>query len=243
MLAAALLISTLPACGSGDDGSSSPPVAPQNANADPCPATTPGAPARYQVTRDRERNQNAQVAYDVTVPQLAGGEDAVRERFNTAMRASLTDRVTEAKGMIVDGGLPYRCAESSHVTRIGDHVVAGILVTSYNFGGPHPTNQLGTIVVDTGTAQPVRLASALNDSDSAWTALAVMAPNLVPSGEPPLSEPARSEVSFVNWVPSPEGLTVYFPVAHVAGDFHPVLYPWDRIRDLFKSEALAILSS
>jgi len=188
-------------------------------------------------------SQTATFTYDVTLPQLAGGVTAVRERFDSGMHASLSGAFANQTGTVHDGELPYDCAESSRVTRIGAHVVAGVLITNYYNGGAHPDNQVGTIVIDTDTAQPILLSAALRDPARAWGTLAALAPSLVPAGEPRLDAPPPTSDSFAGWIPSPRGLTVYFEAAHVVGDYHPVLIPWTRIADLFTPAELAILSS
>ncbi|WP_225725461.1 MULTISPECIES: hypothetical protein [unclassified Nocardia] len=155
----------------------------------------------------------------------------------------LSDAVANMDGRVVDGQLPYNCSESSRVTRIGAHVVAGVLITTHSFDGPHPVNQVGTVVIDTDTRRPIQLSSALRDPAHAWVTLAALASSLVPAGEPELDSPTPSSDSFADWIPSPEGLTVYFQVSHAVGDFHPVLIPWARISELFDPNELAILSS
>jgi hypothetical protein len=206
-----------------------------------CPAATPASAGPYSATTTRIRSKTAAFAYNITLPQLAGGTAAVRDRFNAAMHAALSDATAVGTGTVADGEIPYDCDEASGVTRIGAHVVAGVLITNRYSGGAYPANQLGTVVID--TAQPIQLASVLRNPAHAWDTLAGLAPTLVPAGEPKLETPTATGDSFTEWLPSPAGLTVYFEVPHVLGDFHPVLFPWARIRDLFTPSELAILSS
>ncbi|MCC3315964.1 hypothetical protein [Nocardia africana] len=245
-------VAALSACGTDDAGhgrvaASSEPVAQQVTESPGQQAGCPQSPAPsagpYTATTVAVREQTATLTTDVTLPQLEGGDEAVRERFNAAMRASLADlRGGAADGALHDARL--RCGETSRVTRIGAHVVAGVLITDHTWeGGPHPVNQIGTVVLDTGTAQPVLLPTALRDPDRSWNALATTAQSLVPPDGPTLFTHAPGSDDFANWVPSPEGLTVYFPVAHARGDYYPVQLPWNRIRDLFDPAALTTLSS
>ncbi|WP_405164713.1 hypothetical protein OG203_06235 [Nocardia sp. NBC_01499] len=249
---AVLLISgvLLSACGSSDHDSlgttsesTAHPTAGSSAQPPTCPTAAAGTAGRYTVSTGKVREQTATLTYDVTLPQLADGDAAVRERFNSAMHGLLSDAVAGRVGTVGDGALPFRCAESSRVTRIGTHVIAGVLITFRNFGGPHPDNQVGTAVINTDTAQPIHLSSVLRDPTQAWGTLAALVPSLIPTTEPELSAPAANSDSFAEWTPSPDGLTVYFQVSHAAGDFHPVLIPWSRIQDLFNPADLAILSS
>ncbi|WP_157126012.1 hypothetical protein [Nocardia mikamii] len=241
----------LSGCGAGQDGASAPassePVARQMTAAPDqdagCPL--PGAPSAgpYSGITVPVRGQTPILTTDVVLPQLEGGEQAVRDRFNAAMRASLNDLSAGAANGALHAA-QLRCGETSRVTRIGAHVVAGVLITDHTWeGGPHPVNQIGTVVIDTGTAQPVMLATALRDSGPAWSTLATTAQSLVPADGPTLFTHTPGSDDFADWAPAPEGLTVYFSVAHARGDYYPVQLPWDRIRDLFDPAALATLSS
>ncbi|MFF0492052.1 hypothetical protein ACFYTQ_23740 [Nocardia sp. NPDC004068] len=198
--------------------------------------------SRYTATSIAVRERTGPTEIEATLPQLAGGDPTVRDRFNAGMRASLADAARDLDGHLGDGELPSGGGESSRVTRIGEHVVAGVLITSRTFGGPHPVVQVGTIVID-DAARPILLPATLRDPDAAWPTLASLAPALVPAGDPPLDPPLATADTFAAWVPAPEGLRVYFPVSHAAGDYQSVLLPWDRIRDLFLPAALTTLSS
>ncbi|OXR44716.1 hypothetical protein B7C42_03510 [Nocardia cerradoensis] len=241
----------LSGCGAGDDGASAPtssdPVARQMTAAPDqdagCPLPAAPSAGPYSAITVPVREQTPSLTTDVVLPQLEAGDQAVRDRFNSAMRASLAD----LSGGAANGALHaarLRCGETSRVTRIGAHVVAGVLITDHTWeGGPHPVNQIGTVVIDTGTAQPVMLPTALRDPGQAWGALATAAQSLVPADGPTLFTHTPGADDFAAWVPAPAGLTVYFPVAHARGDYYPVQLPWNRIRDLFDPAALATLSS
>lgn len=243
-----LLMVALSACGPGEQGRPGNPVratpvpaAAQTIGSPRCPASAPAGP--YTATTIRMLWKTPTFAYNVTLPQLAGGTAAVRDRFDSAMRAALADATALGTGTVGDGTLPYNCDQASGVTRIGAHLVAGVLITNRYSGGAYPSNQLGTVVIDTATAQPILLSATLRNPSRAWSTLAALAPSLIPTGEPRLDPPPATSDSFADWVPSPAGLTVYFDVPHVLGDYHPVLFPWARIGDLFTPSELAILSS
>ncbi|MGF6886252.1 hypothetical protein ABIA39_000219 [Nocardia sp. GAS34] len=245
---AVLLIGALSGCGSMNHGDAGIPVRPVPASSagpttSKCPAPAPAAATGYTATTTRIRSKTAIFAYNITLPQLTGGTAAVRDRFNSAMHAALSDATAVGTGTVADGEIPYDCNEASGVTRIGAHVIAGVLITNRYSGGAYPSNQLDTVVIDTATAQPILLPSVLRNPARAWETLAALAPTLVPAGEPKLDTPEATGDSFAEWLPSPAGLTVYFGVPHVLGDYHPVLFPWSRIRDLFTPSELAILSS
>lgn len=215
------------------------------------PASTAVAAFGYTPGSVAVKEKRGAVDLEVTLPQLTGGNAGVCDRFNTAMRTVLSG-ISGSPGLdqsvqVGDGQVghvkPY---ESSRVTRIGAHVVAGVLITEDNWSGEaHPSTRVGTVVINTDTAQPIALSSVFPDQTRAYARLAALAPTLNRSGEPNLTgtDISADADTFAEWVPSPAGLTVYLSVPHALGDFLPITYPWDQIRDLVAPGMLTILQS
>lgn len=183
--------------------------------------------------------------YEVKLPQLSGGIAAVTERFNSSMEASLRDQLglpnSKVKLSVHDGALIGE--NRSRVTHIGPGVVAGVLVTNRYFeGAAHPSNQVGTVVIATESAQPVLLTEVFRDPDAGLATLArLVRERPGPGGTAPwVSDPARD---LANWVPSPDGLTVYAPVSPPAGDWFPVTIPWSELKDLVAPGMWSALTS
>ncbi|KXP10316.1 hypothetical protein [Tsukamurella pseudospumae] len=202
------------------------------------------APAHgYVPGLDRRKGVDGPLTYDVQVPTLSGGAAAVTARFNASMQASLSEvmnaltkneRATLANGNLVNG-------ERSRVTHIGSRVVAGILLTNYYVTGTaHPSNGLGTIVIDTTTAQPILLTQVFPTSEGQARVLSLVAAKRYGPAIPFAREFARD---LANWVPSDEGLTVYPDVAHAAGDYGTVTIPWSELKDVVAPAMWPVVTS
>lgn len=181
----------------------------------------------------------SQPGKSVTIPQLSGGDPAVTDRFNAAMRASRADMPEQSATTSVDDGVidGFR----SGVTRIGSGVVAGrIVLFWYGKGAAHPNQSLGTVVIATRTASPVTVNDLYQDHAAAMTRLRTLLPQLDTSGRLDAQQLSQDDID-VNWLPTPTGLQVYAPVAHALGDYVAVTVPWDRIADLLRPGMLEVL--
>lgn len=102
------------------------------------------------------------VTYKAELPQLRGGDSAVRDKFNSTMRAALDDYlkptednvpVTVAPGVL--GG-----DDRSEVSHIGNGAVAGVLLLNiFVDHAAHPFNAVSTTVIDAHTAEPITTPS------------------------------------------------------------------------------------
>lgn len=183
------------------------------------------------------------VTYDVDLPQLSGGQPAVRDRFNDTMRAALHDLINTLPGpekmqkvSISDFGPG---AEHNRVAMIGPHAVAGIQLYLWYAGGAHPNGSVTTIVINTDTAQPITYNDLFPQQYAALERLKQVLPELDSTGR------VRGDGIYgplEQWLPVPSGLRFYVPVAHAAGDYVPITLPWERIRDLVAPEIVPVLS-
>lgn len=166
----------------------------------------------------------------VSIPTLSGGDPAVTKRFNESMKASRAGMPPVSEETSVsDGELPggYR----SGVTRIGADAVAGrIVLYWYGKAAAHPNHSLGTVVIATTTAAPVTVEDLYLDRSAALDRLRSLLPELDPTKRVYTAELTGTHFADA-WLPTSAGLEVYVPVAHVAGDYAPVVVPWARIAD------------
>lgn len=182
----------------------------------------------------------SQPGKSVTIPQLAGGDPAVTSRFNAAMQACLAAMPElSATTSVDDGEVPD--SFGSGVTRIGSGAVAGrIVLLWYGRGAAHPNHSLGTVVIGTRTATPITVDDLYPDRAAALARMRTLLPQLDTTGR--LDEQSMSGDDIdVNWLPTPTGLQIYVPVAHVLGDYVPVFVPWERIADLLRPGMLEVL--
>ncbi len=196
---------------------------------EPPAASTPSAHG-YRPTLVRTDGRRASTTYDVQLPRIDGGESAVRDRFNSGMRAALDDVVTGLTDTTVsDGSLADD--QRSRVTTVTDDVVAGTAIfTTYAQGAAHPNNHVATITIDAHTAQPILLDDVFLDTDAAAAQLAAAVTRIDPR-----ADPVHPDIdNFLNWVPLANGFHTYVPVVHALGDWLPVTVPWDEISALLR---------
>ncbi len=190
----------------------------------------------------RSTGSDGASTYDVRVPTLTGGNAAASERFTASMRASLADRVrtlggAPAKVTVTDGALAN--GERSRVTYIGARVVAGLLLTNYfMLGAAHPNNEIGTVVIDTGTATPILLTQLLPTPDAVAQVKDLIRRQVTEAGPSPF---LNDSTTLANWLPTAAGITFYAPVAHAAGDFWPFSVPWSDLERFVAADVLAAL--
>ncbi|TEA03845.1 hypothetical protein [Mycobacteroides salmoniphilum] len=200
----------------------------------------------FTPTLEAVSGKQGRVAYKVQLPQVTGDKAAARDRFNEGMRAALQDVMRDLDdpkltkpATIGDGQLAVR--ESSRVSFIGPHVVAGLAVFLWYAGGAHPNQSAATITINTDTAQPVMFDEVFLDQEAARVQLRKLALELGPPDRLKGVGDMKAE-QFLHWLPAPKGLTFYISVVHAAGDYVPVTVPWERIRDLVAPGMLQVLS-
>lgn len=230
-----------PAGGTTPAAKTTPTTTASSASPDPTSGAALATDAHgYTITSITE--PGSQPGKSVTIPQLSGGDPAVTARFNAAMQASRAGMPQQSADMSVDDGeLPggYR----SGVTRIGSGVVAGrIVLLWYGKGAAHPNQSLGTVVIQTDTAQPVTVDDLYQDRAAAQDRLRTLLPQLDTSGRLNAGSVSGEDIAD-NWLPTPSGLQIYVSVAHVMGDYVVVTVPWDRIADLLRPGMLEVLTS
>ncbi|MFE3293002.1 RsiV family protein [Rhodococcus sp. NPDC059234] len=205
------------------------------------------APAAYTATSMRVSGDNGRVRYDVVLPQVAGGDPAVTGEFNESMRAALQDQIDGSPGerFTLDG------RNESAVARIGNRVLAGLLVTSWNADPPgaHPTPLVATVVIDGDNAQPITLGALFPDLPAGLRRLSDESARLLPatavgagfdrSGIEP------TEANFANWLPTPAGMEIHFADYQVgphAAGLVVVTVPWDRLDDVIAPAVRDVVS-
>ncbi|GAB91838.1 hypothetical protein [Gordonia rhizosphera] len=193
-------------------------------------AVSSAATQGYEATTPRVSGTRSSTTFDVHLPQLRGGDAAVRARFNSGMRSALDELTTSLVDTTVEDG-QLLGDEHSAVTTITDHVVAGVAIFSaYSQGAAHPNNHVATITIDADTAQPVLLTDVVTDPTAAAQVLTDSVNRLDPRA---MITTAHID-NFLNWVPLGSGLRVYVPVGHALGDYLPVTVPWTDLTEVLQ---------
>lgn len=236
VLTVVLLTGCGPAGQPGSPSSSSSPSSSAQNHESPYRSPTPAAPlatAAHGYTITVTTTRAIELGKVISTPQLVGGDPAVTERFNAAMRASVTDMPQNSPDVDVDDG-ELAGGYRTGVTRIGSGAVAGrIVLFWYGRGAAHPNQSMGTVVIATKTARPVTVNDLYLDKPVALARLRTLLPELDTSLRLK-SQPMTGDGLADNWLPTLQGIEIYVPVAHVIGDFVPAIVPWDQIGDLLR---------
>ncbi|SNS93003.1 Protein of unknown function [Rhodococcoides kyotonense] len=210
-------------------------------------ATTTPQPTPYAFTAARVSGSTDRVDYDVNIPQITGGDDAVVAEFNESMRAALQDQI--------DGYGQSRFTLSDArpgPTYVGDSVVAAVLNTSWdaNPPGAHPTYIIATVTVNTENATPVTLEDLFPDLQAGLQRLseqsALLLPNTAAGDDFERTGIEPIESNFANWVPSASGMNIRFgdyQVGPHAIGLVDVTIPWATLADVADPYTVGVLSS
>ncbi|CAJ1501440.1 hypothetical protein MU0083_002683 [[Mycobacterium] kokjensenii] len=228
VLASAVLAAAVAALGTACDADGPEPTA--------TTAAPSAAPIGFVETVD---GTDGSVTYSAELPQLRDGDAAVRETFNAAMRAALDQHlqpaaydapVTVAPGILGESG-------RSQVSHVGTGAVAGVLLLNiYVDRAAHPYNTVSTLVIDAVTAAPIALTDLFTDPAAGLRAVvagigdAIAGHDLLAGQRTP--QPVTDQLT--DWLPTADGLVIYLSVAHVLGDYYPVLVDWDALADVLK---------
>ncbi|MFV8053260.1 hypothetical protein [Mycobacterium sp. 48b] len=174
------------------------------------------------------------VTYKAELPQLKGGDAAVRDKFNAGMRAALDDYLKPTDDNVPVTVAPGALGEDnrSEVSHIGTGAVAGVLLLNiFVDHAAHPFNAVATTVIDAHTAKPIMISDLFTDQTAGLTALVDGIKSAMAAEEKLANQSAPEPVAdqLANWLPDDGGLVVYIPVAHVLGDYYPVTVSWDTL--------------
>ncbi|MFD4180093.1 RsiV family protein [Rhodococcus sp. NPDC058514] len=249
-VAAVVLLMGLAACSSGGGGIAVPePSAPSSSEASSEVASTQAAPqaaAPFTATTKQLTGATGRVRYDVTVPQIEGGNPAVAAEFNESIRAALQDQIDGP------GDDRFTLEGRDAVARIGGRVVSGLLVTSWNADPPgaHPTPLVATVVVNADDARPITLSALFPDLRAGLVRLSEESARLLPAtaaGEDFEREGIEpTEPNFANWLPTPAGMEIHFSDYQVgphAVGLVVITVPWDRLADVIAPELFDVVRS
>jgi hypothetical protein len=167
--------------------------------------------------------------------QLARGDPAVVDAFNGASHAAVMDQVEAAKEGASEGTVTWEFESNAQVT-FRSIAVAQIILGSQYFGA-HPSHQIGTIVIDSRSADPIMLVDLFTDqqaglsrlSEQTTKILAADGMNLGPD-EPGAAPKAEN---FANWIPTAEGLEIHFAPYQFGVALPAVItVPWPALADV-----------
>ncbi|MGW5151732.1 RsiV family protein [Rhodococcus koreensis] len=182
------------------------------------------------------------LAVDVTVPQVTGGDPKVAEVFNSAMRASLDDRIAESDTGTLTGS-------DGEVAHIGARVISGVLLLTAE-GDQDAVDLVDTVVVNLDNGKLITLDDLFPDLDAGLERLRAKSAELGPStsagGSFDTAKVTAERETFSRWVATPEGMRIYFAEGTVAPRPDGVVeltVPWDELSDLVPQGVTRVVGS
>lgn len=200
------------------------------------PTTSGGSPhghRAFSVVYHHYQSTEGTVRFDVDVPWISGDDQAVVDRFNNSVLASLHDQqVTLGNDGSTSGYWTVSSQDAQAV--IGTDVITGLLITSVNHQDPlsaHPTPEIATFVINKATAKPVMLTDLFTDSNEALQRLSNEARQQIIAkiGSVEESGIAPTAKNFANWIPTPSGIEIHFDDYQVgphAAGLQVITVPW-----------------
>jgi hypothetical protein len=208
---------------------------------------TTSASQPYTETEEQVTGSTGRVRYDVTIPQIEGGDPAVTAEFNESMHAALQDQIDGS------GTDSFTLSSEDHsVAHIGEHVISGLLVTSWNADPPgaHPTPIVATVVVNADTAAPITLRDLFPDLPAGLQKLsdesARLLPETIAGPDFERSGIEPTEANFANWLATPDGMEIHFndyQVGPHAIGLVTITVPWDALADVIDPDLAPVVSS
>ncbi|MFD0362947.1 RsiV family protein [Nocardia sp. GCM10030253] len=233
-IVAAVLVAVLTACGSSDRAGSAVSVSTTSA-----PSPAPDSTWGFTATSVRLEG----VGYRVDVPQVAGGKEDARTEFDNGMRA-------EADKFIRNAGPDTNVTGfRSEITRIGRHVLSGVLGIEVDTGGAHPATFKATHVTNIDTATAIALPDLFTDLQQGLNVLSVQAAELLPKTRVGTNFYFKEDLepkvqNYERWVATPAGMRIYLgELASHAMGYIDITVPWSALDSVLKPGLLAVVSS
>jgi hypothetical protein len=189
--------------------------------------------------------------WHVLVGQLSGGDPAVTDAFNKSSNASAHQQIDQASADAngVQGwNLEIKSAITFRPTAIGE-VLSG---SSYTKGAAHPTDYVGTIVIDSRTAHPITLGDLFTEEQVGLDRLSEQTKIIWPKvygpggdGPPMLDEPGNRPVpkNFANWIPTAAGIELHFTDGQFGHGLPVITVPWPTVSDVLAPDMTALAQS
>jgi hypothetical protein len=204
----------------------------------PSAATTSGTSngQNYAVTTTKIEGStdDRQGNWRMEFGELSGGDPAVVEAFNGASHAAAMDQVEAAKEG-TEPGAQWNFESNGQVT-FRSIAVAQVVFGSLYYGA-HPSHQVGTIVIDSRSADPIMLTDLFSDPQAGLNRLAeqtrtlLAADGLEVSPDEPGAAPKAE--NFANWIPTADGLEFHFNEYQFGPRLPAVVtVPWAQLSDV-----------
>ena len=212
--------------------------------------TTTTATSPYVQTSTRVTGASGRATYDVTIPQLSGGNPTVTAEFNQSMRAALQDLIDDDKSPY--DGFKLSNGYSKGPFHIGQRVISAEQITGWiaQPPGAHGDSLLSTVTINTDTAKPITLQDAFGDLGAGLARLSQESARILPTtnvGDRYVREGMAPRLeNFANWTASPAGMLIHFgdyQVGAYADGLVTITIPWSSLSDVLAPGMQDVLSS
>ena len=181
--------------------------------------------------------------WSVQVGELTGGDPAVTEAFNSASQTSARELLDFVRA---DWAYTEFEFESRGRVTIRPTAIAQ-LIGGTVYCCAHPTGFVQTIVIDSRTAQPVTLADLFANEQDGLNRLSEQTKTLGPDNYeialpmPDMPGNAPAAENFANWIPTAEGMEIYFE-EYQFGDRLPgtLVVPWSALTDVLAPDMVVL---
>lgn len=188
---------------------------------------------RVTTTSIKGDSEDGRGTWRTTFGQLAAGDPAVVDSFNGASHAAVMDQVTVAMDGASDGTATWSFESTGTVT-FRSIAVAQLIIGTL-FYGAHPSTQVGTVVIDSRSTDPIMLASLFTDPQAGLDVLAEQSRELLAKDglDVEAHAPPATAESFANWIPTDAGLEIHFQPYQFGSALPAVVtVPWPVITPL-----------
>ncbi len=219
-------------------------------------ASLPSATPDAQVSNGRSYAVTSTVIEGVTpggdghwhaeVGQVSEGDPLVAQAFNKAGEASARDQIDQVRR---DAGTGASWTfEVTPALTFRPTAIAQLLTgVYYAQGAAHPSNYVGTVVIDSRTAEPITLTDLFADEQAGLERLSQQTKQIWPDtyggGTPMADEPGNRPVAanFANWIPTAEGMELHFADYQFAHGLPVITVPWSALTDVL-APGMAVLA-
>jgi len=184
--------------------------------------------------------------WQLTVNTIEGGDPAVANAFNQASNNSAQGQLDEARtGATTDGTWSF---DTNPTILFGGASVSQRINGLFNaVPSAHPINYVSTVVIDSRNARPITLSDLFFDEQAGLNRLSEQTKVLLPavSGQEPGAfddDPgaAPAEENFANWIPTSDGLEIYFNDYQFFHGTPVITVPWQALDGLLRPEMQAL---
>jgi hypothetical protein len=179
--------------------------------------------------------------------QNTSGDPAMIAAFNQANDACAARLLDQVRSETASGWWQWSFEVKPTVT-FRPTAISELLVGVYDARqAAHPVDYLGTIVIDSRTAQPITLKTLFNNESRGLQRLSeqtqLIWPTVYGRVGPPTPDPSGlqpREENFANWIPTATGMEIHFADYQFGHGLPIITIPWTALTDVLAPTMTAL---